>query len=77
MPIWDEITQAPTPDAVESVREKLFPGSENSKLSQFTPATDEEIRKFIQKSSSATCDLDPMPTKLVKQHMDNLIPLIT
>ena len=44
-------------------------------FSQFPPATDDEILKLIQESSSATCDLDPLPTKLLKN--DTILPVIT
>jgi len=46
-------------------------------LNSFSPATEDEIRKLIIKSSDATCSLDPMPTRLVKAHIDILLPTIT
>ena len=47
------------------------------RLNNFSPATEDEIRKLICKSSDATCSLDPVPTKLIKTHTDILLPTIT
>ena len=46
-------------------------------LNNFALATQDEIRKLICKSSDATCSLDPVPTKLIKTHIDILLPTIT
>lgn len=48
-----------------------------SSLTFFTPVTENEIRKIIAKSSDASCDLDPMPTSFIKQHINVLAPVIT
>ena len=48
-----------------------------SVLSSFTPATEEEISKFIRRSASKSCDLDPIPTWLLKLCLDSLLPVIT
>ena len=52
-------------------------GHNTPELSHWEPATEEEIRKIIIKSSSATCPLDPIPTWLLKQNVDILVPVIT
>ena len=46
-------------------------------LQGFLPASEEEIVRIVGTMSNATCTLDPMPTHLVKQHLDVLAPLIT
>jgi len=46
-------------------------------FNSLSSATDDEIRKLIIKSSDRTCFLDPMPTRLVKAHIDILVPTIT
>ena len=47
------------------------------KLNEFHPPTCEVISKLIKSSSSASCALDPIPTKLVKtQCLDTLIHVI-
>ncbi|ELT87782.1 hypothetical protein CAPTEDRAFT_212357 [Capitella teleta] len=47
------------------------------KLEVLSPAGIEEVVRIIKTMSNATCDLDPMPTSLVKQQLDVLAPLIT
>lgn len=48
-----------------------------TQLYTLRPATEEEVRKLISKSSSATCSLDPIPTWLVKKCCECLLPIIT
>ena len=40
-------------------------------------ATADEVRKLIINSPSKTCDLDPIPTKLLKSCLDVLLVPIT
>ena len=37
-----------------------------SRMASFEPATADEVRKIIINSPSETCDLDPIPTELLK-----------
>jgi hypothetical protein len=46
-------------------------------LREFTPATQEEVRKMIMKAPNKSCELDPLPTWLLKNCIDLLLPLIT
>ena len=46
-------------------------------LTRLTPASSDEIRKLIVKSPSKSCELDPMPTYLLKQCVNNVLPVIT
>ena len=46
-------------------------------MDQFAPTTTSEIRTIILKSTNASCDLDPFPTRLLKQCIDDLIVPIT
>ena len=46
-------------------------------LSQFEPVTDELIRELIIKSPTKSCMLDPIPTSITKQCLDDLVSLIT
>ena len=54
--------------AVTATKEQLFPWSNNNKLTNFVPTTQEEVKKLVLNSSVAICDNDPLPTHLVKQH---------
>ena len=46
-------------------------------MTTFTPATQELIRKIILKAQSKSCELDPLPTHLLKDCLELLPPLIT
>ena len=52
------------------------PHVENT-MDQFAPTTTSEVRTIILKSTNASCDLDPFPTRLLKQCIDDLIVPIT
>ena len=47
------------------------------KLENFSSILEDEIRRIILKSSNASCQLDPIPTCLVKLCCDVLAPVIT
>ena len=61
-----------TSDIVNADSPKL-----NSQLASFEPATTAEMRKIIMSSPSKSCDLDPLPTILLKACLDLLIKPIT
>ena len=46
-------------------------------LSTFRPVSEAEICKIIKKMKTATCELDPIPTAFVKEHLQILSPIIT
>ena len=46
-------------------------------MTSFTLTTISEIRKIIRKSASKSCSSDPVPTWLLKEHLDVLLPVIT
>ena len=50
---------------------------EGQSLSKFTPTTPEEVRQIIMKAPSKSCELDPLPTHLLKVCLEPLLPLIT
>ncbi|KAK6168440.1 hypothetical protein SNE40_020971 [Patella caerulea] len=54
--------------------EKLFAGSS---LTSFSPTSNTELKDLISKSSSSSCNLDPIPTWLLKQCINELLPIIT
>ena len=45
-------------------------------IRDFKPATMKEVRKIIMDSPNKSCELDPIPTKLLKKCVDELLPLI-
>ena len=46
-------------------------------LDTLQPASEEEVRKIIRSSPTKSCDLDPIPTWILKECLDVLVPLIT
>ena len=56
-----------------------FPSSTHStdELSHFTPVTVEDVIKVVLDSPSKQCDLDPIPTSLLKKCIHSLAPVIT
>ena len=46
-------------------------------MDTFEPCTEHEIEKIIKNSSNASCDLDPVPTLLVKKCLPALLPFLT
>ena len=46
-------------------------------LSQFEPVTEKVIRELIIKSPTKICMLDPIPTSLTKQCLNDFVSLIT
>ena len=51
--------------------------SQGSILSDFHEISQDDIIKCIHDSSTKTCDLDPIPTSLLKECMSDLAPYIT
>ena len=48
-----------------------------STLDQFRPATEDEIQRLIMSSPSSSCELDPVPTWLLKQCLPVFLPNLT
>ena len=49
----------------------------NFPMTSFKPATADEVKKLILSSQDKSCDLDPLPTKLLKSCLDILLTPIT
>ena len=48
----------------------------DDKLSVLVPATEDKVRRLINKSPSTLCSLDPVPTWLLKEYLTCLLPTI-
>ena len=46
-------------------------------LSTFESVSEQDMAKIIAKSNSVSCELDPMPTFLIKQCLPQLLPVLT
>ena len=50
---------------------------EGEELNCFRNVTQDEVKKIILSSPSKSCELDPLPTELLKQCITELLPFIT
>ena len=74
-------------DKIETIRSKFRDKVQNippvqkteirSKMKVVESASEDEIKKLILSSSSQSCDLDPIPTSVLKNCLDILITPIT
>ena len=48
-----------------------------NRLIEFNPASEEEIKKLVSRSSNKSCELDPIPTWLLKLCLPELLPILT
>jgi hypothetical protein len=48
-----------------------------AELWNFSPVTTDDVRRIITKSPSKSCRLDPIPTSVLKDCLDAILPLIT
>ena len=46
-------------------------------LSNFRACTEDEVREVIMRSPSKSCSLDPIPTIILKECIDDLLPSLT
>ncbi|XP_077985142.1 uncharacterized protein LOC144439783 [Glandiceps talaboti] len=46
----------------------------STKLVIFEPTNEDELRKIITRSPNKSCNLDPIPTSILKQVLDDLLP---
>jgi len=53
------------------------PTAETCSLTHFRPTTEEEVEKIIMQSPNKSCELDPIPTWLLKECKTELLPILT
>ena len=46
-------------------------------MREFTPVSEDELRKIVSKPPNKTSSLDPIPTWLLKKCIDTLLPVIS
>ena len=64
-------------DQVHGVDQDVDASSVTTPLERFTRASDDEVKTLILNSLDKSCDLDPVPTWLLKLCVDELLPVIT
>ena len=69
---------------IQNIRDKLdslpvydHKDSSPPKLSKFEPLREEEVRQIIKAMPSKCCDLDVIPTSLLKEALELLLPTLT
>ena len=45
-------------------------------LNEFLPVTSDELKIIVNRSPPTNCDLDPAPTRLLKEQLECIIPLM-
>ena len=71
-----EIIRSKFPDKVQNIPQVQKPKI-RSKMNVFERASEDEIKKLILSSLSKSCDLDPIPTSVLKNCLHILITPIT
>ncbi len=49
----------------------------NTELNNYKELTKESVKQLIFKSSNKFCELDPIPTRMIKECIDKVLPLLT
>ena len=68
----DKIRDLLTNKSVYSPEDQVAP-----ELNGFTPMTQDEVSKVISGLKSKSCELDPIPTTILKVMLPKILPLIT
>ena len=71
-------------DKIDAIRSTIgvteppyIPVREGANLDTFAVVSGDDVRKLVMKSKPTSCALGPMPTKLVKQYIAELLPFVT
>ena len=65
-------SQDPEPITIPRV-----PVKEEDMFLSFQPLTEDDVRKLIKQSPNKQCSSDPIPTWLLKECLDSLLPILT
>ena len=68
--------QTKSSNVVNPLPDSISPYSQ-VKLESFTPTNVEELSKLTRKIAKKSCILDPIPAKIVKECLSDLLPIIT
>ena len=47
------------------------------RLNKFVSLSEEDVRKLITKSKTTSCAYDPLPTRIIKEYINEMLPLLT
>ena len=68
-----ETIRSKFPDKVQNITQVQKKTEIRSEMNVFERASEDEIKKIILSSWSQSCDLDPIPTSVLKNCLDILI----
>ena len=71
---WRKITPTENNPVDNNCIEQIY--HTNQRHHEFVMLNTDEVRKLVLKSASKCCDLDPMPTQLLKQNIEIVLPTI-
>jgi len=63
--------------AVDGAQITTLTTTADTSLTVLTPCTQEEVRQLIMTSPTKSCALDPIPTYLLKELVNVLLPFVT
>ena len=66
--IRDNLTGNPTYEPTKKI---------TSRLAEFRPFDQTEVKKIILSMKSKSCELDALPTRLLKEYIEEMLPTIT
>ena len=69
--IRQNLDNTPSPHVPTVVPDKAIP------LVQFSPVLEKEVHNILKKTAHKTCELDPLPTSLLYENIDLLLPALT
>ena len=65
------------PDIADCTHSPVSSSFNGHYFTNFRQLTEDEVRKLIMSFKSTTCELDPILTSLLKEHISILLPIIT
>ena len=60
----------------ENLSSYISSNHSNCSMSTFQYVTPEDLKKVIMKCPTKSCDLDPLPTWLIKNHLPTIVPTL-
>ena len=72
-----DVLMSETSSDRSAMPDRIEPTFSGIPLSEFTPVSAQQVMLLVKKSSSKSCSLDPVPTWLLKEAADELVPILT
>ena len=66
-----------TQSVSHAVNVEISHHSAENRLVEFNPTSQDKVKRIIKLSPSKSCELDPIPTWLLKDCLNELLPILT